>query len=156
MSKKIYSEIYKKAQELMSKGYKIEDAIDEAMRELNPVYKITNLKLLSVERGRAKALFIYSPMLTNPDGSIHGGIIATLIDQVGAIAAWSTHMSEQQVTMELKINYLLPMLESGSPFTVEGSVVHAGKRSIVTLVTIKSSKDETVAIATGTWYKLSD
>jgi uncharacterized protein (TIGR00369 family) len=61
---------------------------------------------------------------------MHGGVIAALADTAAAIAAYTVVPGGTQVvTIELKINYLLPV--GGGKVTAEGKVLRAGRNFIV-------------------------
>src|SRR5262245_59479618 len=61
---------------------------------------------------------------------MHGGVIAALADTAAAIAAYTkVPRGTEVVTIELKINYLLPVSEG--KLTAEGKVLRAGRNFIV-------------------------
>ena len=61
---------------------------------------------------------------------MHGGVIAALADTAAAIAAYTVvPRGSEVVTIELKINYLLPVAEG--KLTAEGKVLRAGRNFIV-------------------------
>lgn len=61
---------------------------------------------------------------------MHGGVIAALADTAAAIAAYTVvPRGTEVVTIELKINYLLPV--SGGKLTAKGKVLRAGRNFIV-------------------------
>jgi len=61
---------------------------------------------------------------------MHGGVIAALADTAAAIAAYTVvPRGAEVVTIELKINYLLPV--SGGKLTAEGKVLRAGRNFTV-------------------------
>ncbi len=61
---------------------------------------------------------------------MHGGVIAALADTAAAIAAYTVvPRGAEVVTIELKINYLLPV--SGGKLTAEGQVLRAGRNFTV-------------------------
>src|SRR5215475_1516113 len=61
---------------------------------------------------------------------MHGGVIAALADTAAAIAAYTVvPRGTEVVTIELKINYLLPV--AGGKLTAEGKVLRAGRNFIV-------------------------
>jgi uncharacterized protein (TIGR00369 family) len=61
---------------------------------------------------------------------MHGGVIAALADTAAAIAAYTVvPRGTEVVTIELKINYLLPV--GGGKVTAEGKVLRAGRNFIV-------------------------
>ena len=61
---------------------------------------------------------------------VHGGAIATLADTAGAIAAYTVAPKGVELaTIELKINYLLPIAEG--KVEAEGKVLRAGRNFMV-------------------------
>ena len=61
---------------------------------------------------------------------MHGGVIAALADTAAAISAYTVvPRGTEVVTIELKINYLLPV--SGGKLTAEGRVLRAGRNFVV-------------------------
>jgi acyl-CoA thioesterase len=61
---------------------------------------------------------------------VHGGVIAALADTAAAIAAYTVvPRGTEVVTIELKINYLLPVSEG--KLTADGKVLRAGRNFIV-------------------------
>jgi uncharacterized protein (TIGR00369 family) len=61
---------------------------------------------------------------------MHGGVIAALADTAAAIAAYTViPRGTEVVTIELKINYLLPVSEG--KLVAEGKVLRAGRNFIV-------------------------
>lgn len=61
---------------------------------------------------------------------MHGGVIAALADTAAAIAAYTVvPRGAEVVTIELKINYLLPV--SHGKLVAEGKVLRAGRNFIV-------------------------
>lgn len=68
----------------------------------------------------------------NPNGVVHGGVAATLLDTVtGCAVTTLLPFGTTCATLELKVNYIRS-LTAGSPRLVaEGTVLHHGKRSAV-------------------------
>lgn len=61
---------------------------------------------------------------------MHGGVIAALADTAAAVAAYTVVPRGTEIaTIELKINYLLPV--SGGILAAEGKVLRAGRNFIV-------------------------
>ena len=90
----------------------------------------------------------------NPNGTVHGGVVYTLIDVSMAEALRTiTEEDERLVTIEIKVNYMEP----GNPGTLTATarVRKGGKR--VTVVEAEVSQEESaevVALATGTYTRI--
>src|SRR5262245_1210149 len=77
---------------------------------------------------------------------MHGGVIAALADTAGAIAAYTVvPRGTEVVTIELKINYLLPV--SRGKLTAEGKVLRAGRNFIVVECEVTREDSELAAKA---------
>jgi len=82
-----------------------------------------------VEPGRV--IFDAEPDEThfNPIGTVHGGWAATLLDTVmGCAVQTLCPPSVGYTSLELKINFVRPLLAGAGPQTAEGVVLHPGKR----------------------------
>ena len=84
--------------------------------------------------------------------TIHGGMIAAMMDGVIGVAALSLVAQEGRLvsTVEYKINYFKPAF-SGDMLTGKGRVDNAGKRIIHTSGEIYNQNNEIIAKAMGTF-----
>jgi uncharacterized protein (TIGR00369 family) len=65
----------------------------------------------------------------NPIGVVHGGFAATLLDSALGCAVHTTlKPGFAYTTVELKVNYVRPLLMSTGPVTAEGKIIHVGGR----------------------------
>jgi uncharacterized protein (TIGR00369 family) len=64
--------------------------------------------------------------MANPFGSVHGGIIATLIDEVTGAAVVSSIESGTAPTVSLNVEYLHPIPVGGN-YTAVGEIVRMGR-----------------------------
>ena len=77
---------------------------------------------------------------------VHGGVIAALADTTGAIAAYTVSPpGVELVTIELKINYLLPIVEGS--VEAEGKVLRAGRNFVVVECDVRSDEAQLAAKA---------
>ena len=77
---------------------------------------------------------------------VHGGVIAALADTAGAIAAYTVSPpGVELVTIELKINYLLPIVEGS--VEAEGKVLRAGRNFVVVECDVRNNEAELAAKA---------
>jgi len=77
---------------------------------------------------------------------VHGGVIAALADTAGAIAAYTVSPDGMElVTVELKINYLLPIAEG--KVEAEGKVLRAGRSFVVVECDVRNEERNLAAKA---------
>jgi uncharacterized protein (TIGR00369 family) len=77
---------------------------------------------------------------------VHGGVIAALADTAAAIAAYTVSPPGiELVTIELKINYLLPIVEGS--VEAEGKVLRAGRNFVVVECDVRNDEAELAAKA---------
>jgi uncharacterized protein (TIGR00369 family) len=68
----------------------------------------------------------------NPNGVVHGGVAAALLDTVtGCAVTTLLPYGTTCATLELKVNYIRSLTASSPRLTCEGTVIHHGKRSAV-------------------------
>ena len=85
----------------------------------------------SVHDGRAIFRLDVRPRHKQIHGVVHGGILAALADTTAAIAAYTVvPRGVELATLELKINYLEPVL--GGTVKADARVLRAGRNFIVT------------------------
>ena len=66
----------------------------------------------------------------NPIGTVHGGWIATLLDSCMGCAMHTTMKPGQGYTsLEIKVNFVRPVLDTTGRVTAEGRVIYAGSRT---------------------------
>jgi uncharacterized protein (TIGR00369 family) len=111
--------------------------------------ELVGTELSSAEEGRAIVKVHAEERHLNPGGTVHGGVVYTLVDVSMAEALKTTiaEGDERPVTIEIKVNYL----ESGKAGTLTSTaqVRKGGKR--VTIVEAEVTQEgEVVALATGT------
>ncbi|EIT84920.1 hypothetical protein A374_12775 [Fictibacillus macauensis ZFHKF-1] len=92
-----------------------------------------------------------TPFLHNTLGMVHGGLTATLMDTaMGALANITLADDEAAVTSEMKVNYTSPGV--GKALRCDASIVHKGRRSIVTEARVYGDHEELIALSTGTFF----
>ena len=68
----------------------------------------------------------------NPLGTVHGGMIATLLDSVMGCAVHSMLPAGQgYTTLEFKVNFMRPVGDRTGVVTAAGHAVHVGRQSAV-------------------------
>src|SRR5690554_3342637 len=114
------------------------------------VWKYIGIQITSNEDGKKGVWLKNSENLRQLHGSIHGGIIATCIDAALAVAVNEAIGEEKNaVTVELKVNYLLPVVDSD--LWAYADLVKVGKRLLTGTVEVFDNENNIVAIGSGTF-----
>ena len=88
----------------------------------------------------------FRPVLNQPEGVVHGGALATLIDTVVVPAVASGYdRFPQMLTISMTIDYLGPV--RGQDAIAEGWVEKRGKRTVFCRVEVRSADDNLVTRA---------
>jgi uncharacterized protein (TIGR00369 family) len=92
-----------------------------------PIAKLLGMRIPEVEEGRVVFSLEPAEFHYNPIGTVHGGIAATLLDSATGCAVHTTlPAGVGYTTLELKVNYVRPILASTGTVLAEGKVVHRG------------------------------
>jgi uncharacterized protein (TIGR00369 family) len=95
-----------------------------------PIAVLLGFRLCEVEAGRVA--FEGQPEAShyNPQGTVHGGYAATLLDSAMGCAVHSVlDAGTGYTTLEIKVNYVRPITVATGPVRAEGSVLHRGRRT---------------------------
>ncbi len=108
--------------------------------------------LSKVTPGEVEMIVPYREDLTQQHGFMHGGIVATGLDNVCGYAAFSlTHGDIAVLSVEFKVNLLSPA--SGETFVFRGSVIKPGRTITVCEARaygVTDGVEKLIATATGT------
>ena len=97
-------------------------------------------RLSALDDGRCEIRLPHDPGLTQQHGLFHGGVVATLADNAGGIAAYSMMPDDRQpLTIEFKINLLAPA--RGAELIARGEVLRAGRSLSHTRADVFSRED---------------
>jgi len=108
------------------------------------------MELLDVANGRARVRLPVGERVQNINGTLHGGAIATLVDNAGTLAIISADRQHRAgVTTDLNVSYFAP----GTGVVVcEGTVLKIGKTLAFVSVDIRREADN-VLVAQGRMTK---
>jgi uncharacterized protein (TIGR00369 family) len=112
--------------------------------------KLVGTEVSSAEEGRAAVSLKAEERHLNPSGTVHGGVISTLIDASMAEALNTmTEEDEQPFTIQITVNYMKP----GKPgrLTSTAEVRKGGERITIVEAEVVQEEDEVIALATGTY-----
>ncbi len=123
----------------------------DKVNEKNCYWKLLGIKLLEAKKGYAKMVIPITDKLFQAWGRVHGGVTASLIDSaVAASLICSLSAEETSTTIEMKINYLAPVMSDGKLFA-ESNIIKHGKTIAVGTVNVTDNKGKLIAIGTATY-----
>jgi len=117
-----------------------------------PVARLVGFKLLMSSNGEATGTLRVGVRHAGPGGTVHGGILSTLLDTSMTAAVLSTlPMGKSCSTLELKINFVRPVTEKSGLITCRAEIIHSGKRIATASGKIIDDRERLVAHGIGTW-----
>ncbi len=116
-----------------------------------PIADLVGLSIGAVEAGRVAMRLVPAEYHYNPIGTMHGGILATLLDSVLGCAVHTTLPAGRGYTsLEIKVNYVRAVTEASGELSAEGVVVHGGRRSAVAEAKVVDARGRLCATASTT------
>ncbi len=94
-----------------------------------PIALLLGMEIDEVDEGRVVFSIEPKEFQYNPAGVVHGGLAATLCDSAMTCAVYaSLPAGVATTTVELKVNFVRPIVEATGKLRCEGTVIHAGGR----------------------------
>lgn len=116
-----------------------------------PITHLTGLRPTEADEGSATFSLPASEWLCSPLARLEGGTIAMLADTVILSAVQTTIPAGSSFApLDLKVNFLRPVLPDGRDVTGRGIIVHRGRTMAVGSAELLDADGKRVAIATGT------
>ncbi|MBZ5527201.1 MAG: PaaI family thioesterase [Acidobacteriia bacterium] len=133
------------ASKLLEQTRRVESQVRKRMKKSSAT-QLLGFTLEAVEKGRAVLRMNVRERHRQLHGVVHGGILAALADNAAAVAAYTMiPRGRELATVEMKINFLLPVGESHA--LAEAKVLRAGRNFIVAECEIRTRKGELAAKA---------
>lgn len=111
-------------------GLELLEKIRDGLLPAPPIAQTLTFHLTHVAHGEVDFEGTPHAAYYNPLGTIHGGWASTLLDSCLGCAVHSTvSQGSGYTTLELKVNFVRPILATSGPMRAEGRVVHAGRRT---------------------------
>jgi uncharacterized protein (TIGR00369 family) len=139
--------------------------ISEMFSEKIPFNRFLGLKVESMGSGGVKTSFEmrHEFMGDYERGMLHGGIISSVIDATGGLAAFVSTMEKIQVktfeeivrrsfslsTIDMRVDFLRPGI--GKSFAVTAYTLRTGKKLVVTRSELHNEHDDLIAVGTGSY-----
>jgi len=120
-----------------SQNYDIEKILQRYASDY--VFHYLGVKILEIKEGYAKTQIPFKKELTRRGNILNGGMIVASIDYTSGLAVLSINDGMDQVTQELKVNFLEPMYRG--PFTVEANVIRKGRTAVAVRLLLKTLRE---------------
>jgi len=116
-----------------------------------PIGVLIGMSFTEVEAGRVAMRLTPAEFHYNPIGSMHGGVLATVLDSVmGCAVHTMLPKGRGYTTLEIKVNYVRAVTDASGDLAAEGKVVHSGRRSAVAEGKVTDAKGRLCATASTT------
>lgn len=116
-----------------------------------PILASTDCALEEVEHGRAVFALIPGEAHYNPIGSVHGGVIATVLDSAAGCAVHTTlDAGVGYTSLDLSVKFLRAVTVETGKIRAVGTVRSRGRRTALAEAELYDSADRLLAHATST------
>lgn len=116
-----------------------------------PMARLMDIRIVEVANGRAVFAGTPAEFHYNPIGVVHGGYAATILDSAMGCAVHSTlKAGDIYTTLELKINFLLPLTSSTGPVRGIATVIHASRTTALAEGRLEDAAGKLYAYASST------
>ncbi|MER6735717.1 PaaI family thioesterase [Streptomyces puniciscabiei] len=115
-----------------------------------PIAAALGFALETAEHGRAVFALVPGEEHDNPNGSVHGGVCATLLDSAAGCAVQSVLPQGMGYTsIDLTLKFLRPITVDTGKARAIGTVLDSGRRTALAQAELRDSGDRLLAHATG-------
>jgi uncharacterized protein (TIGR00369 family) len=122
--------------------------IDKPMSDIAPpLTQWLNGKLLKAELGSFEMSFVVRKEMTNPAGLLHGGIHASILDDIIGLTVAALGLPNLYVSINLHIDFLNPA-KIGETVIAKSTVVRSGKTIVNAVAEIYNEKGQLLSKAT--------
>ncbi|MCW6011151.1 PaaI family thioesterase [Micromonospora sp. CPCC 205371] len=114
-----------------------------------PVMHLLDMSRMEAEKGRVVVEMIPQEFHYNPLGTVHGGMLSTLLDTAAGCAVHTTlPAGVGYTTLDLSVKFLRPVTIASGLLRCEGTVLSAGRRTALAEARLTDGKGRLVAHAT--------
>lgn len=118
-----------------------------------PFIKLVGMQLAEMKAGEAVLRLEMRDELRQPQGVMHGGATASLIDTATAVAVISVLAEDEKATtVDLTVHYLRPVF--AGTITCAAKVVRAGRRLLTVSAEVENEEGKLIATALSTYSKI--
>ena len=130
------------------------ETLNKMFEQNENLFAYLGIKITKISKGYCELSLPYSEKITRAGNVLHGGIMMTAVDYAGGITTMTVNDGMDQVTQEVKVNFLAPM--SAGPFRIEGKAIKAGRTAVIVEIKLFDSEGKLGIVALGTWYVIRD
>ncbi len=114
-----------------------------------PIMSTLDVTGFRPERGRVVVEMRAQEFHYNPLGTVHGGVLSTLLDTAAACAVHSTlAVGELYTSLDLNVKFLRAVTVDSGLLTCEGTVIQRGRRTALAQAELTDEAGRLVAHAT--------
>ncbi|AFK02598.1 phenylacetic acid degradation-related protein [Emticicia oligotrophica DSM 17448] len=110
----------------------------------SPLGRWLNGKLISAEEGSLIVEFTVREEMTNPGRILHGGTMASMLDDVMGMTVFSLGKENFYSTINLNVDYLLPA-QVGESIFVKSKIIRAGKTVVNVVCEARNAQQKLLA-----------
>lgn len=116
-----------------------------------PVMDLIDMARMEADEGRVVVELTPQEFHYNPLGSVHGGVLSTLLDTAAACAVHTTLPAGVGYTsLDLNVKFLRPVTVDSGTLRCEGTVLQRGRRTALAEARITDASRRLTAHATST------
>lgn len=116
-----------------------------------PIVGLMRMTAVAAEVGKVTFTCDPDESMYNPIGTVHGGLVCTLLDSVLGCATQTTLPKGQGYTsLEIKVNFLRPVTADTGRLTAVGIVTKPGSRAAFAEGAVHDSRGKIIATASST------
>jgi uncharacterized protein (TIGR00369 family) len=113
-----------------------------------PLARLFGIDVVSVGSGKVACSMPASPWFTTAGGTFYGGVAALFADHALNSAVHTTvERGTSYGTLDLKVNFLRPVVPDGRPLEARATVVHRGRNIAVASTEVLTAEGKTAALA---------
>ncbi len=114
-----------------------------------PVMHLIDMAGMEVEEGSVTVFLVPREFHYNPLGSVHGGVLSTLLDTAAACSVHTTlPVGVGYTSQDLNVKFLRPVTVASGRISCTGTVLQRGRRTALAEARMTDGKGRLVAHAT--------
>ncbi len=132
-------------------GFDYLHAMSRGELPVPPIFTTLDFEAIEPERGTVTFFFTPREFQYNPIGSIHGGVISTILDSASACAVHSMlPAGTGYTTLELKVNFVRAIYAKTGRMRCIGTILNLGRRTALAEARLVDGQDKLYAHCTQT------